>query len=96
MAARDGRRGKGGKEARLGLYLNRACGPFLLRSLLVVCALASIAFLSSGRMVESAIAMALILPCFARYYERRLKGTTQAYIHVITLHRLGGLRAPRE
>ena len=31
-------------------------------------------------MVESAIAMALILPCFARYYERRLKGTTQAYM----------------
>lgn len=23
----------------------------------------------------------LVLPCFARYYERRLKSTTQAYIH---------------
>ena len=37
--------------------------------------------------------MLLILPCFARYYERRLKSTTQAYIHVITMHRLGMLTA---
>ena len=25
--------------------------------------------------------MLLVLPCLARYYERRLKSTTQAYIH---------------
>jgi hypothetical protein len=25
--------------------------------------------------------------CFARYYERRLKSTTQAYIYIIVMHR---------
>ena len=61
------------------------------RSLLIVCALSSAVFFSSGRMVEGLVAMALVLPCFARYYERRLKSTTQAYVHVVTLHRLGSL-----
>ncbi len=61
------------------------------RSLLVVCALSSIVFFSSGHMIEGLVAMALVLPCFARYYERRLKSTTQAYVHVVTLHRLGSL-----
>jgi hypothetical protein len=41
--------------------------------------------------VEAAVALVLMLPCFARYYERRLKSTTQAYIHVVALHRIGRL-----
>jgi hypothetical protein len=61
------------------------------RSLLVVCALSSIVFFASGRMYESVVALALVPPCFARYYERRLKSTTQAYIHIVTMHRLGNL-----
>lgn len=61
------------------------------RSLLVVCALSSIVFFASGRMSESVVALALVPPCFARYYERRLKSTTQAYIHIVTMHRLGNL-----
>jgi hypothetical protein len=63
------------------------------RSLLIVCALASAIFLSSGRVPEGVAALALIVPCFARYFERRLKSTTQAYIHVISMHRLGALVA---
>ncbi len=63
------------------------------RSLVVVCALSSAAFYSRGHSVEGLVVMLLILPCFARYYERRLKSTTQAYIHVITMHRLGMLTA---
>jgi hypothetical protein len=59
------------------------------RSLLVVCVLAAAVFLAAGRWPEGLCALLLALPCFARYYERRLKSTTQAYIHVITLHRLG-------
>ena len=61
------------------------------RSLLVVCALAAVAFFVSGLWLEGLVALALVAPCFARYYERRLKSTTQAYIHVISLHRLGKL-----
>lgn len=61
------------------------------RSLLVVCTLAAVVFYVNGRLVEGSVALTLVAPCFARYYERRLKSTTQAYIHVITLHRLGKL-----
>ena len=61
------------------------------RSLLIICALSSIVFFSSGKSVEGAVALVLVVPCFARYYERRLKSTTQAYIHVVTIYRLGGL-----
>ncbi|MEX8500750.1 MAG: hypothetical protein AB3X41_01975 [Leptothrix ochracea] len=63
------------------------------RSLLVVCALAAVLFIAEGRFLPAGVALVLALPCFARYYERRLKSTTQAYIHVVTLHRLEGLGA---
>jgi hypothetical protein len=63
------------------------------RSLLVVLLLGAIVLMSGGRMVEGLVALVLVLPCFARYYERRLKSTTQAYIHIVTMHRLGGLLA---
>ena len=62
------------------------------RSLLIVCALAAIVFFADGRRIAGAAALTLGAPCFARYYERRLKSTTQAYIHVATLQRLGRLR----
>lgn len=61
------------------------------RSLLVVCLLATLLFLAEAAYSASAVALALVLPCFARYYERRLKCTTQAYLHLITLYRLGQL-----
>jgi len=61
------------------------------RSLLVVCALSSIVLFLSSKVPEGIVALALVPPCFARYYERRLKSTTQAYVHIITLHRLGSL-----
>ena len=61
------------------------------RSVLVVCAVAAIVFAHGGRYIEAIVSLVLIAPCFARYYERRLKSTTQAYIHVVALHRLGKL-----
>lgn len=74
------------------------------RSLLVVCALSPIIFFFnwwglssrtleglSSRALEIGVALLLVPPCFARYYGRRLKSRTQAYIHVVTLHRLGSL-----
>ena len=63
------------------------------RSLLVVSALAAVVFFSEGRPIEGSVAILFLIPCFARYYERRLKSTTQAYLHVITLYRSGSLQA---
>jgi len=47
--------------------------------------------LYDGKILAAVLALGLVVPCFARYYERRLKSTTQAYIHIVTLHRLGQL-----
>lgn len=65
------------------------------RSLLIVLALAGAILLRRGLLIEGAIALLLIGPCFGRYYERRLKSTTQAYVYVIALHRLGKLGDPQ-
>ena len=62
------------------------------RSLLIVCVIAAITFFVGGRSLSGIVALALMAPCFARYYERRLKSTTQAYIHLLTLNRLGKIR----
>lgn len=59
------------------------------RSMMIVCVLASVVLLIEHHTLRALIALVLVPPCFARYYERRLKSTTQAYIHVITLYRAG-------
>ena len=64
------------------------------RSLLVVGVICAIVYAFEGNATLSIFALALMVPCFARYYERRLKSTTQAYIHIITLNRLGMLPMP--
>ena len=64
------------------------------RSILVVCLVAAAIFALKEKYSEAALAVILIFPCFARYYERRLKSTTQAYIHVVTLRRLGKIAPP--
>lgn len=61
------------------------------RSLLVVCLFSGLVLTIHGKLIGAVVAFILILPCFARYYERRLKSTTQAYIHIVTLDRLGKL-----
>lgn len=65
------------------------------RSLLVICALAAIVFFSLGSTWRGVASVGLLIPCFLRYYERRLKSTTQAYIHIVTLHRLALLQPPK-
>lgn len=66
------------------------------RSLMVVSALAGLMFFTQCQLIEGGIAAVIVALCFARYYERRLKSTTQAYIHVVTLHRTRGLvRTPQ-
>jgi len=66
------------------------------RSLLVVCGLASFLFFRDAGKTQGFLALLLALPCFARYYERRLKSTTQAYAHIVALHRLGALGSEAE
>jgi hypothetical protein len=61
------------------------------RSLLIVLCLIGAVLLAQGQIIEGLIALLLVGPCFGRYYERRLKSTTQAYIYVVTLYRLGKL-----
>lgn len=61
------------------------------RSLLVVSTICSIVFFVDARSTEGLVALGLVVPCFVRFYERRLKSTTRAYIHIVTLHRLGVL-----
>ncbi len=67
-------------------------------SMMIVCVLASVVLLIEHHtlraliehhILRALIALVLVPPCFARYYEQRLKSTTQAYIHVITLYRAG-------
>ncbi len=59
------------------------------RSLLVVFGLTAILFPAMGHPYAGLVSFGLMIPCVFRYAERRLKSTTQAYIHLITLHRLG-------
>ena len=61
------------------------------RSLLIVLTLSGIVLLVRNQWVEGLVALILVGACFGRYYERRLKSTTQAYIYIITLYRLGRL-----
>ncbi|MCX6592249.1 MAG: hypothetical protein NTZ56_12065 [Acidobacteria bacterium] len=61
------------------------------RSFLVVSIFTGIACFEQAHHIEAAVAFLLVIPCFARYCERRLKSTTQAYIHILTMHGLGEL-----
>ena len=63
------------------------------RSLLVVFCFSGIVLLIRAKWIEGVVAFLMVVPCFARYYERRLKSTTQAYVYMIALHRLGKLTA---
>jgi hypothetical protein len=63
------------------------------RSVLVVSLLAAIVFFARGNSAQGSLALLLLGPSFFRYYERRSKSITQAYIHVVTLNRLESLAA---
>jgi hypothetical protein len=62
------------------------------RSALVVCAIVAAILFENGQSGAGVAALILMGPCFARYYDRRIKSTSQAYIHIVTLYRLGRLR----
>jgi hypothetical protein len=61
------------------------------RSLFVLLSMGGVILLIEAEVIAAVVSLALASLCFARYYERRLKSTTQAYVYAITLHRLGKL-----
>lgn len=62
------------------------------RSLVVIIPLICIVFLSGGHYPHAAIVMVFIVPCYMRYYGRRLKSTTRAYQYIVMLNGLGKLK----
>ena len=61
------------------------------RSLVVIIPLISVVFATGGHYLHAAIVMFFIVPCYLRYYDRRLKSTTRAYQYMIMLRGLGKL-----
>lgn len=61
------------------------------RSLFVVSVIAAIVYMRNGESISAALSLFIGALCFGRYYDRRLKSTTQAYVHVVTMYRLGEL-----
>jgi hypothetical protein len=61
------------------------------RILLVVSLIAIATFLLEENTSAGCIAVGIAILCSFRYYDRRIKSTTQAYIHIVTMYRLGKL-----
>jgi hypothetical protein len=61
----------------------------LFRSAMVVCVLVAVVLVLEERFVGALLALVFTWPCFMLYFDRRLKSTSQAYIHVITLLQRG-------
>jgi len=57
----------------------------LFRSAMVVCVLVALLLMLEQRIVGAALAFGCTGPCFLLYFDRRLKSTSQAYTHAITL-----------
>ncbi len=64
------------------------------RSLVVIIPLISLVFFCNSHYLQAGVFFILIVPCYIRYYERRLKSTTRAYQYIITLQGLGKLVPP--
>jgi len=65
------------------------------RSLVVAVPLISLILILNSDNLQAVVFFALIIPCYIRYYERRLKSTTRAYQYVIMLEGLGKLVPPK-
>ena len=66
------------------------------RSLVVILPLISLVLFSSGLYLHSVIFILLIIPCYMRYYGRRLKSTTRAYQYIIMLNGLDKIHSPNK
>jgi len=65
------------------------------RSLVVAVPLISLILIFNSDNLQAVVFFALIIPCYIRYYERRLKSTKRAYQYVIMLEGLGKLVPPK-
>ncbi len=63
------------------------------RSLVVILPIVSLIFFTSGHNWHAIIFLALIVPCYMRYYGRRLKSTTRAYQYIVMLNGLGKIQS---
>ncbi len=59
------------------------------RSLVVILPMIAVIFLVNGYNLQAVVFLSLIIPCYLRYYGRRLKSTTRAYQYIVMLHGLG-------
>ncbi len=66
------------------------------RSLVVIIPIISLIFAVGGNYWHAVITILLIVPCYLRYYDRRLKSTTRTYQYIIMLNGLGKLSVPNE
>jgi hypothetical protein len=64
------------------------------RSAIIVCLLAAVILAVRSHWLAAAFVAATAVPCFAIYFDRRLKSTSQAYLHVITLLQSAAQRPP--
>lgn len=64
------------------------------RSLVVILPLISIILFSNGYCLQAGLFLLLIVPCYMRYYGRRLKSTTRAYQYIVVLYGLGEMGTP--
>ena len=58
------------------------------RSLVVILPIISIILFSNGYFLQAGLFLLLIVPCYMRYYGRRLKSTTRAYQYIVMLNGL--------
>ena len=66
------------------------------RSLVVIIPIISLVFVDGGNYQHALMTILFIVPCYLRYYDRRLKSTTRTYQYIIMLNGLGKLSAPNE
>jgi len=73
--------------------INRlAADSKFFRSLVVIIPLFSLMLWFENMHQLSLIMLLFIIPCYLRYYDRRLKSTTRAYQYIVTFHGLGMLK----
>lgn len=62
-----------------------------LRSIVILSLLVCVGAIVAREWLVAGIILALAIGSFARFYNRRLKTVTLAYVHVMTLYRTGGV-----
>lgn len=64
------------------------------RSLIIILPLISAIYAFGDNYLHAGIVISVVIPCYMRYYDQRLKSTTRAYQYVVMLSGLGKLEVP--